>query len=80
MLGETMNDPYEEFHVAHPLYLKGVAQERQRIHQELTRVFGGYHNPATEANPSLDELREFKGFVHAMIIALDVVTDEYDED
>ncbi len=26
-----MNDPYDEFHVAHPLYLKGVAQERQRI-------------------------------------------------
>jgi hypothetical protein len=26
-----MDDPYREFHIAHPLYLKGVQEERQRI-------------------------------------------------
>ena len=26
-----MNDPYDEFHIRHPLYRKGVQQERERI-------------------------------------------------
>jgi hypothetical protein len=37
-----MEDPYDEFHVAHPLYLKGVAQERERIRKWISRDFGAF--------------------------------------
>jgi hypothetical protein len=37
-----MTDPYAEFHVAHPLYLKGAYREKQRVldimHHELRGI------------------------------------------
>jgi len=32
-----MNDPYDDFHIRHPLYLKGVERERERIIELLAR-------------------------------------------
>ena len=37
-----MNDPYDEFDVAHPLYLKGVERERERIRKMISRDFGAF--------------------------------------
>ena len=39
-----MKDPYDEFHVAHPLYLKGVEQERQRIMPIARAAHPAIHN------------------------------------
>jgi hypothetical protein len=43
-----MEDPYDEFHVAHPLYLKGVAQERKRI----IEILHGQHDEKHRTSPS----------------------------
>ena len=79
-----MEDPYDEFHVAHPLYLKGleqgIAQERDRIYHKLIEQYGSFDNPHGDPTASWAAKARFNGWIHAMTIALDVAIDECEDE
>jgi hypothetical protein len=79
-----MEDPYDEFHVAHPLYLKGlergIEQERERIYHKLIKQYGSFENPHGDPTATWATKARFNGWIHAMMIALDVAIDEYEDE
>ena len=79
-----MKESYDELDVAHPLYLagleQGITQERERIYYKLIQQYGSFDNPHGDPTATWATKARFNGWIHAMIIALDVAIDEYDDE